>query len=224
MASAEPTEPRLRADAQRNRRRILAAARELYATRGLAVSLDEIATHAGVGVGTVYRRFPDKDALIDALFEERIGEIAQAAHRALEAQDPWKGFAAFLYEAVELQSTDRGLREALFSLGPGRERVERARATIAPVVARLVRRTQQHGSLRGDLGTFDLPMVQIMVGVIADASRDVDPDLWRRFVGLLLDGMVTQRAVPTPLPGRPLDAEAFAATMTRHKAGARGPT
>ena len=99
----------LRADAERNRRRILAAARQLFAARGLGVSLDEIAAEAGVGVGTVYRRFPDRDLLIDALFEERIDEIAQAARDALEHDDPWEGFAWFLHEAAGLQAPDRGL-------------------------------------------------------------------------------------------------------------------
>lgn len=209
----------LRADAERNRRRILSAARELFAVRGLEVSLDEIAAHAGVGVGTVYRRFADRDALIDAIFEERIGEIAEAARRALENGDPWEAFTSFLREATGLQAADRGLREALLSRGAGRERVERARATIAPLVAELVQRAQEAGRLRADLGTFDVPMVPLMIGAVADAARDVAPDVWERFLGLVLDGLSQSRAEPTRLAAEPLSGAQFASIVSQGDKG-----
>jgi AcrR family transcriptional regulator len=211
----------LRADAERNRRRILAAARQLFAARGLGVSLDEIAAEAGVGVGTVYRRFPDRDLLIDALFEERIDEIAQAARDALEHDDPWEGFAWFLHEAAGLQAPDRGLREALFTAGPGRQRVDRARSKIAPEVTKLVARAKEAGRLRSDLAVYDVALVQIMIGAIADATRDIAPDAWERFLGIILDGMQESRSGPTPLAGEPLDQERFSAAMAQAK-GARG--
>ena len=94
--SSPASERPLRRDAERNRLRILQAAREVFADRGLDASLDQIAAHAGVGVGTVYRRFADKDALIDALFEERIDEVTAAGQRALSASDPWEGLVGFL--------------------------------------------------------------------------------------------------------------------------------
>ena len=215
MTQAAPDRRPLRADAERNRRRSLAAARRLFAARGLMVSLDEIAAEAGVGVGTVYRRFPDRDALIDALFEERIAEIAQAARDALEHEDPWEGFAWFVRTAVGLQAPDRGLREALFTRGPGRERVDRARAAIAPAAARLVRRAQEAGQLREDVGVYDAAMIQLMIGAVADATRDVAPDAWERFVGIVLDGMRQSRPGPTPLAAEPLDEERFSAAMAR---------
>jgi AcrR family transcriptional regulator len=207
----------LRADAERNRRRILTAARQLFAARGLGVSLDEIAAEAGVGVGTVYRRFPDRDALIDALFEERIQEIAQTARDALEHDDPWEGFAGFVRDAVRLQASDRGLREALFTAGPGRERVDRARSKIAPEVTKLVARAQEAGRLRSDLVVYDVAMVQIMMGAIADATRDIAPDTWERFLVIILDGMQESRSGPTPLAREPLDQERFSAAMARAK-------
>src|SRR4051812_25758248 len=101
----------LRADAERNRQRILDAAGELFARKGLCVGLDEIARHAGVGVGTAYRRFASKDELIDALFEDRVGEIAALAERALEADDPWEGLTGFLEGATELHVANRALKE-----------------------------------------------------------------------------------------------------------------
>ncbi len=222
MTIGRDSERPLRSDAERNRGRILEAAREVFASRGLDVSLDDIAAHAGLGVGTVYRRFADKDALIDAVFEDRIGEVAAAAHRALAAQDPWEGLVTFMHEASALQAADQGLKETLLSRGRGRERVERARDTIAPVVIELVRRAREAGRLRDDLGPFDLPMVQIMVGAVADATRDVSPEVWQRFLGIVVDGMCTSRQAPTPLPVEPLDADQFAAAMTRHKTSGRG--
>src|SRR3954471_19846352 len=86
----------LRADAERNRRRILAAAREVFARRGLDAGLDEIARHAGVGTGTVYRRFPDKNKLVEALFEERLDQVLACAQRAAEHPDPWEGLTTAL--------------------------------------------------------------------------------------------------------------------------------
>ena len=86
---ATTTQRPLRKDAERNRQRIIDAAREVFAERGLGVSLDDIARHAGVGVGTVYRRFPDKEQLIDALFDERLDAIAARAESATEIADPW---------------------------------------------------------------------------------------------------------------------------------------
>src|SRR3954470_3515659 len=92
----------LRRDAERNRRRILEAARRGFAERGLGITLDEIARLAGVGVGTVYRRFPNKELLIDALFEERIGEVVALARAAAGDEDAWRGLSRFLEGAVDL--------------------------------------------------------------------------------------------------------------------------
>jgi AcrR family transcriptional regulator len=206
---------RLRADAERNRRRILATARRLFAARGLRVSLDEIAAEAGIGVGTVYRRFPNRDALIDALFEERIDEIAQAARDALEHEDPWDGLAWFVRTAVSLQANDRGLREALFSAGPGRERVDTARSRIVPVASQLIQRAKDAGHLRADASVYDIAMTQIMIGAVADATRDVVPEIWERFVGIVLDGLRQNRPAPTPLAVGPLNQEQFSAAMAR---------
>src|SRR4051794_21946295 len=112
-AVAPGAEPKLRADAARNRERILAAAAEAFAGGGLTVTLDEIARRAGVGVGTVYRRFPDKDVLIDALFEQRIAELVALAVEAREAPDAWTGLVHFFEAGLALQAADRGLKEVL---------------------------------------------------------------------------------------------------------------
>ena len=99
IASAER---KLRADAARNRQRVLAAAAEVFAERGLDVSLDEVAHAAGVGVGTLYRRFPNKEALVDALFEDKVENMVVLAHEAEALDDPWEGFVYFIEHALEL--------------------------------------------------------------------------------------------------------------------------
>ncbi len=102
MATAERP---LRRDAERNRQRILQAARELFTERGLSVTLNDIAHHAGCGVGTVYRRFPDKDLMIDALFEERIDEMVELANDGLANPDPWDGLVGFLERSLDAQAS-----------------------------------------------------------------------------------------------------------------------
>src|SRR3954465_4766486 len=132
----------LRADAERNRRKLLDAAAELFARKGLAVGLDEIARHAGVGVGTAYRRFPDKEQLIDALMDDRVEEIAGYAEEALTHDDPWEAFVWFIERSARLHATDRSIKEVLFG-GPDQgERVARARARTAPPGANAVRRAE----------------------------------------------------------------------------------
>lgn len=217
MTATEPTPKPLRADAERNRRRILDAAREVFAARGLDASLDEVAAHAGVGVGTVYRRFADKGELIDALFEDRVAEVATAARQALEVDDPWEAFTTFMTRVCEQQAADRGFKEALLGRDRGCERVNRARDTIAPIAAKLLERAQAGGRVRGDLAPFDVPLMHFMVGFVADATRDVAPDYWRRTLGIVLDGIATGREGPTPLEAPPLDGEQFAAAVARRR-------
>src|SRR5438045_2712 len=107
------TEHPLRKDAERNRQRILDAARELFAERGLAVTLNDIAHHAGVGVGTVYRRFPDKELLIDRLFQEQLDEWARIYEEGLHDSDPWHAVVSTHERALALWANNRGLKEIL---------------------------------------------------------------------------------------------------------------
>src|SRR5918999_6292585 len=179
----------LRADAERNRQRLLAAAKDLFATRGLDVTLDDIARHAGVGTGTAYRRFPNKGALIDALMVDRIGELAEIARECLEEPDPWVGLTSYFERALALQASDRGLKEVLFSSGRGRERSNHARRAIAPVVAKLVQRAKAAGVVRPDVDTTDVPLINFMVNTVVDFSRDIEPELYKRYLAIVLDGL-----------------------------------
>ncbi len=124
-AHAERSRP-LRADAERNRRRILTAAREVFARRGLDAGLDEIARHAGVGTGTVYRRFPEKSLLIEALFEDRLDQMLALVEGAATHPDPWEGLVEILESVTKMQIEDRGLKDVIFS-GVGDKEVFRER-------------------------------------------------------------------------------------------------
>ena len=206
----------LRADAERNRQRLLVAAKELLATRGLDVTLDDVARHAGVGTGTAYRRFPNKDALIDALMVDRIGEIAEIAKECLEDPDPWVGLTSYFDRALALQAADRGLKEVLFSAGRGRERSNQARRAIAPVVTKLVARAKEAGVVRSDIDTSDVPLINFMLNTIVDFSRDVEPELYRRYLAIVLDGL-RPRDDLDPLPVEPLHVTEFQDAMARWK-------
>lgn len=202
VSATAPSGPRpLRADAERNRARLLEAASELFAARGLGVSLDEIARHAGVGVGTAYRRFRDKEALIEALFEDRIAGITALARRALEHEDPWEGLVQFMEGTVRTQVADRGLKEVLFGSGFGAAPMEEARRSIAPLVAAIVRRAQAAGRLRADVEVTDFPLLQFLISGVADFGAELAP----RYLTLVLDGLRTPD--PSPLPVRALSPD-----------------
>jgi AcrR family transcriptional regulator len=214
--STEPAIPHLRADAERNRQRLMAAAKELFATRGLDVTLDEVARHAGVGTGTAYRRFPNKDALIDALMVDSIGQIAAIARECLEDPDPWRGLTGYFERALALQAADRGLKDVLFSSGRGRERSDHARQQIAPVVTKLVRRAVEAGAVRSDFAVSDVPLINFMLNTLVDFGRDVEPDLYRRYLAIVLDGL-RPRDDLEPLPLEALKVRAFQDALARWK-------
>jgi len=213
MSTEAATERPLRRDAERNRQRILAAARVVFAREGLEVSLDAIAREAGVGVGTVYRRFADKEQLIDALFEEALAELVGAAQDALSIDDPWEGFLTFLEGAIDRQARDRGLKELLMGSAHGQEQIARARDQIVPLVTELVVRAQRSGQLRDDIASSDFPLIQFAVGAITDYTADIEPGAWRRIMGLIVDGLRVRRDAPTPLPVAALDNDAIECAM-----------
>lgn len=179
----------LRADAERNRQRVLVAARELFATRGLEATLNDVARHANVGVGTVYRRFATKEELVEAIFEDGIDQIAALAETALQHDDSWTAFVWFVEHLCELTATDRGLREMCYSKAYGGYRVECARLRLDPPITKLVERARADGHLRSDIESTDMPIVSLLAGTVSEWAGHVEPELWRRYVALLLDGM-----------------------------------
>lgn len=208
----------LRRDAAANRERLLAAARDLFATRGLDVTLNDIAHRAGVGVGTAYRRFANKEEVIDALFEEGLQDIASVARDALDQDDAWQGLVAFLERSLRMQFGDRGLNQIMNDPALGRDRVAEARDRIAPLIEQLVDRAKQQGAVRPDLEQSDLIFEQLALSAIMESSRAADPDLYRRYLTIFLDGIRTDRSSFTALPVPALDAIQTHRAMTSRRA------
>ncbi|WP_030434792.1 TetR/AcrR family transcriptional regulator [Actinoplanes subtropicus] len=207
----------LRRDAERNRQLILQTAHRVFADRGLDVSLDEIAQQAGVGVGTVYRRFPTKEALVEALFEQRLQAVVEIGQQALTDPDPWRGLLTFFERVSDMLANDRGLREVTLGTRYGREHVSDLRESLQPIATELVAKAQADGRLRADLSATDLPLLSLMVAAVADYTHHAHPDAFRRYITIVIDGLSTGRADTTPLPFGPLtDDQVDQAMRTWH--------
>jgi AcrR family transcriptional regulator len=203
----------LRADAERNRQRILAAAAELFTERGLEPSLDDVARHAGVGVGTVYRRFPDKASLADALFDERIDALVALAEEARAEPDAWAALVSFLERSGEMLVTNRGLRQILMFAAEGHDRGICARDRMRPAIESLIERAQADGQVRADLKPTDVPMIEFMVAAAAESAWQVRPPVLRRSLSLILDALRPASASGRPLPEPELSADEMAEVM-----------
>jgi AcrR family transcriptional regulator len=213
-AAGKPSRP-LRRDAEENRRRLLEAAREVFAESGFEATMDEVAARAGVGVGTAYRRFANKEELIGALFQDRLDELEAVIDRAQAEQDPWRGIVTYLEGSIALQSCDRGLKELVFSFQRHREFVEQARARLKPRIDELVERAHAAGRLRPGVEATDLVTVQLMLGTISESTATDPAPAWRRFLPLVLDGLSPERT--DPLPGAALTLDQLDAVMeARH--------
>jgi len=195
------TDPKtLRSDARRNRERLVASARELFASAGVNVPVEEITHHAGLGMGTLYRHFPTKEELIDAVLEDAFAELVGAAEQAAADDDAWAGFTGFLEQALALHAANRGLKDVLATNSQGAQRAEAMRARIRPLLRRTIERAQEQGTLRSDFTAEDLPLVFWTGGRVIETTASVAPDHWRRYLGLLLDGLRAEAARPLPQP------------------------
>jgi AcrR family transcriptional regulator len=220
--AAEQARRPLRRDAELNRRRVLRAAAEVFSQRGLDATLDDVARRAGVGVGTVYRRFPDKRALVAELFTGRMDELAAAAERACQAGDPWQGLVSFLEYAAETMSGDLGLRQMMLFATYGKDQAAYARERMRPVIERLVARAQAAGQLRRDFSPTDVPVIAFMLSSAAEYAAPAQPAMWRRYLALVTDSLRPSRDGVTPLPLPAMTPEEIEHVMRAHGACLRG--
>jgi AcrR family transcriptional regulator len=196
---ATTAQPPLRKDAALNRERLLAAASELFAQRGLNVTLNDIAHHAGVGIGTAYRRFANKEEVIEALFEDKVDEISRLAHEALAKDDAWEALVGFLQDSLEVHFGDRGLTQLMYGSGLGPERLKRARDLNAPLLTKIVDRAKDQGSVRSDFDQSDIVFLQLALTAIMDSTRELAPQLYRRYLTMILDGIRADQRPLTPM-------------------------
>lgn len=192
MSSQEAAKP-IRKDAARNRTRLLAAAREIFAQHGLDASLDEIARHAGVGTGTVYRHFANKQDLAAEVLSAAGQQMIADAEAALLIEDPWQGLLFFCETTAARQAEDRGLYQALSGRGET-ELPGRLWPKVIEPVSQLVHHARQAKVIRDDAEAMDIAVIFALLGAAFELSTTT-PDLWKRYLALLLDGL---RAIDRP--------------------------
>ncbi len=195
---------RLRADAARNQQRIVAAARELFAEHGLEITLDDVAERAGVGVGTVYRRFANKKELIAEAFEQNMTEFVEAADAAQRHPDPWQGLVQFFEYACRHLATNRGFSDVMLELENDMERFAAIRDRLTPIVAAVINRARAAGTLAPDVQGTDFFALIHMVDGLAEFSRPVNPDAWQRYMAIALNGVRADSTPRQPLTVPPL--------------------
>ena len=176
------------------------AARDMFAEQGLDVSTNEIARRAGVGVATLFRRFPSRDELIAAAFNEKMREYSAAADEALADPDPWHGFCVYIERLCRMQAEDRGFADVLTMTFPTAKAFEEERNRAADALTELLERAKATGRLRSDFAHQDVPLILMANAGVVTATRDAAPDAWRRVLGYLVQSFAAEVAQPLPDP------------------------
>ncbi len=200
MPTVPDTAVGLRADARRNRDRIVEVARELFADRGLDVPMAAIARHARVGVATLYRRFPTKESLVTEVFADQFEACVSVIDDALADPDPWRGFCAAIEKVCTMQAVDRGFSAAFIAAFPDAVDIERERHRAIQGFAELTRRAKATGQLRADFAQDDLVLLVMANGGIITESAEVAQAASRRLVAYLLSAFRAEQAEPLPPP------------------------
>jgi AcrR family transcriptional regulator len=195
------SEPRpLRADAERNRRRILDAARAVFAEHGLSVGVDAVAREAGVGVGTVYRRFPTKEDLLDAVMIDRTEALCARLAELDGVPDPWAAFSAAAETLAGTIAGDRGLFQVLQEAQGVLMAPDHVRRSAMEAIGPLLRRAQDAGVVRDDLEPLDVLALCSVAARLPRWRLEREPELWRRYLAVVLDGVRAEAAHPLPHP------------------------
>jgi AcrR family transcriptional regulator len=192
----------LRADARRNRERVLTAARAVFAEQGHEAQIDDVARRAMVGVGTVYRHFPTKEALIDALAVDAFERIlAVATAQVARDDDAWDAFLNVIWAGAEILAGDRALSELMAEMQGPLNLDQSLQQRLGEAVTTLIERAQEAGGLRPDIVLDDVVMILCGIGT-ATRKPHICQAAWRRHVAIMLDGMRAAGAL-TELPTNP---------------------
>ena len=202
-SSASPPDRRLRADAERNRLRLLAAARAVLAERGLDASADDIARAAGVGVGTLYRRFPTKDDLVTAAMEELQERVIAEVVAASAHDDPWEALRGALHALAAGLHANQAFFDAAHPRLAELQRMPTLAAALRDAFRPVIDRAHTAGVLRADVVCEDVPLLVVGTARLRPKRPDVDPAIWERYFAVLLDGLRPAAATPLPLPPPP---------------------
>ncbi|MET8077797.1 TetR family transcriptional regulator [Streptomyces sp. NPDC005303] len=201
------TAPVRRRDARRNRELLIEAAHEVFTEQGLEAPLDVIARRAGVGNATLYRHFPSRAALVDAVFRDPLADTMAAGERARAATDPWEGLVGYLEAVFAVLATDRGTNDLMTTHLEGVESLQAVHAHNRATMELLLRRGREEGSVRADATAEDVLFALAALGrAVPSLAAAVGPEAWRRPLALLLDGLRASPAV-TPLPSSALTAD-----------------
>lgn len=193
---------RLRVDAERNRRRLLAAATEMFCERGLDVGVGEIAHQAGVGRGTLFRNFPTKEHLISAIVVERLNDSISRGRAALASAEPDEALFDLIDQSVGRSQTDRALFDALADTWLANDEIRAAHAEMLGVLDALIRRAQDAGAVRNDVSAVDVLMMIKGICESAAAFSHVNPDVALRQIDLVR-AAISAHGDLRPLRGRP---------------------
>ena len=196
-------ERHLRRDAARNRERIVEAAREVFGEQGLQAPIEEVARRAGVGVATLYRRFPTRPELIACAFASKMQDYADAVEAALARPEPWEGFSGLVERLCEMQADDHGFTDVLTMTFPMAPEFEEIRDRVYLRFLALTTRAKKAGRLRLDFTPEDLPLILMANAGVITAAGDAAPDAWRRVVRLLLQALEAPARGPLPEPPTP---------------------
>jgi AcrR family transcriptional regulator len=180
--------PRLRRDAQRNRQLLIDAATEVLREQGMDASLDEIARRAGVGNATLYRRFPTREDLYEAVFANMGGMVGEAATRAHLVDDPWTAFATYIEEITQFCAADRGLSDLMMAGMAKSPALNAVRLESERVLQDLLDRAQRQGAIRPDIYLEDVTLMLCAMHRVTPAAETVAPGTWRRHLAIALDG------------------------------------
>jgi AcrR family transcriptional regulator len=206
----------LRADAQRNLVRVLDAAREVFAEQGIDAPVTDIADRAGVGVGTIFRRFPTKDDLLVAVVEQRTEQLIDAADLALESPDPGAAFRSFMGKAAAMHISDVCWCDAAGTGLFDRDGVRELTELLVGKMGELLTRAQTAGEVRSDVRALDIPVLLMAVSKSGLMLEGAVPGAWKRYLGIVLDGLRPEAA--RPLPRRALSRRDFEAARRGHTA------
>lgn len=215
--ATESRTPTLRADAERNRRALIDAAADLFAERGLEITIADIRERAGVGQGTVFRHFPTKEHLMAEVMRERMASLVSLARERLDAADPAEALRDFMVAAAGSKAVDQEIYRIICETNALPAEEERVlRREVVEVVGQLLRRAQASGAIRPDVEAQDILLLQTAARQTGDALGTVAPELWLRYLDIVVDGLRPEGAHPLSQPA-PTDEQFDAVKFGRRR-------